>query len=556
MGGPGCAAGRRRAALGLLWARYPEADLSRWTDTRNDWQVTLAHPLDDEAALLAHWSDLTPLWYLQQIEGKRPDLLGLFPPDPASVIQPWLEAGKSLYLAAPLNEYAPDLAQRFRVTPWGKLVRILLPEQDVSCPVQSRTVDTPASWPFAVMSWDVDPTLSSDVPGTLRFCWQARDDLPPDTFLSLRLRWQEGDYQLNLNQPLLPEWLPKGTIPAGEEGLAVTSIRLPLGTPSGAYALELTPFRLHEDDSVEQFPGVEPIALGQATVDPALEFRRAALGDETAPVVPLTAGPLALRAWRVSDLPVRPGDPVQVEMLWQVRERPTEPMTLSLGFRIARGGRLATQPVVMPLSMPENAEPGTLVRTVHAVPVPHGRGDASYWIEPRVQTSGRQLPWIPTWRLLIGQVRVTDRPHLDAQAAGASTIASFDELADLAAFQLEPAAPRPGDTLNLTLFWHPLAETSQSYSVFVHLVDKEGRIVAQHDGVPADGVLPTSIWVRGEVILDPHALSLPADLPAGQYELRAGLYDPASGQRLPISGSPGVVNGDYVSLGEVNLMPQ
>ena len=56
----------------------------------NDWEVTLAHPLDSQAALLAHWSDLTPLWYMQQIEGKRQDLLGLFPPDPDAVIQPWL----------------------------------------------------------------------------------------------------------------------------------------------------------------------------------------------------------------------------------------------------------------------------------------------------------------------------------------------------------------------------------------------------------------------------------------------------------------------------------
>ena len=337
----------------LVWNRYPESDLSRWTDTRDDWEVTLAHPLDSQAALLAHWSDLTPLWYMQQIEGKRQDLLGLFPPDPDAVIQPWLEHGKSLYLAAPLNEYAPDLAQRFRLMPWGKLVRILLPEQNASCPRQSRTVDTPADWPFAITSWDVDPNLSSETPGTLRFCWQARSELPPDTFLSLRLRQKEGEQELNINQPLLPEWLPKGVIPPGEEGLAVMTVRLPLGTPPSDYVLELTPYRLHEDDSIEQFPGAGPVSLGLVTVDPAFEFHRAALTDETVPIVPLQTGPLTLRAWWVSDLPVRPGDPVQIEMLWQVREQPTAPLTLSLGFRTAIGGKLAEEPTLMPLSLPE-----------------------------------------------------------------------------------------------------------------------------------------------------------------------------------------------------------
>ena len=33
------------------------------------------------------------------------------------------------------------------------------------------------------------------------------------------------------------------------------TVRLPLGTPPGDYVLELTPYRLHEDDSIEQFPG-------------------------------------------------------------------------------------------------------------------------------------------------------------------------------------------------------------------------------------------------------------------------------------------------------------
>ena len=37
----------------------------------------------------------------------------------------------------------------------------------------------------------------------------------------------------------------------------------------------------------------------------------------------------------------------------------------------------------------------------------------------------------------------------------------------------------------------------------------------------------------GALVPDAHRLTLPADLPGGVYELRIGLYDLASGARLP-----------------------
>ena len=44
-----------------------------------------------------------------------------------------------------------------------------------------------------------------------------------------------------------------------------------------------------------------------------------------------------------------------------------------------------------------------------------------------------------------------------------------------------------------------------------------------------------NLWLPGEIISDTHALALPATLLPGRYTLRLGLYDPASGERLPIS---------------------
>jgi hypothetical protein len=74
----------------------------------------------------------------------------------------------------------------------------------------------------------------------------------------------------------------------------------------------------------------------------------------------------------------------------------------------------------------------------------------------------------------------------------------------------------------------------------VHLLDAEGQVLAQHDGVPAVGFRPTSGWAAGEVVLDSHWLVAPG---AGAFDgarLSVGLYDPATGQRSAVLAGPGL----------------
>ena len=116
---------------------------------------------------------------------------------------------------------------------------------------------------------------------------------------------------------------------------------------------------------------------------------------------------------------------------------------------------------------------------------------------------------------------------------------------------LAPTPAHPGEALVVTLAWRAAAAMNLDYTVFVHLIDAEGRIVAQHDGQPWDGVpLPTSAWRMGEVLRDVHVLTLPADLAPGIYHIRLGAYFWATGQRLPVLQN-GKVVGDIVEAGEV-----
>jgi len=111
--------------------------------------------------------------------------------------------------------------------------------------------------------------------------------------------------------------------------------------------------------------------------------------------------------------------------------------------------------------------------------------------------------------------------------------------------------------LDVTLYWRAARTVMEDYTVFVQLLDQDGRLVAQHDGQPLYGYLPTGSWSPGEVIPDRHPLllPLPQDLPSGRYRLVAGMYVLDTLERLPVypgdgTGAPG---GDSVALTWVEI---
>jgi hypothetical protein len=111
------------------------------------------------------------------------------------------------------------------------------------------------------------------------------------------------------------------------------------------------------------------------------------------------------------------------------------------------------------------------------------------------------------------------------------------------------AQARPGDMVPLRLYWRATATLDQDYTVFVHLLDGSGWLVAQADSQPRGGAYPTSVWAAGDVIPDDHKLNLPAHLTPGDYTLSVGLYLAPNGPRLPLK-SPA---GDAFVLGVLRI---
>jgi hypothetical protein len=78
------------------------------------------------------------------------------------------------------------------------------------------------------------------------------------------------------------------------------------------------------------------------------------------------------------------------------------------------------------------------------------------------------------------------------------------------------------------------------YEAFVHFVD-DSEVTNSSDGAVFQGdhqpLTLTSLWQPGQTITDgPWSVQLPDSVPDGTYSIRVGLYDPATGNRLLLSG--------------------
>ena len=106
----------------------------------------------------------------------------------------------------------------------------------------------------------------------------------------------------------------------------------------------------------------------------------------------------------------------------------------------------------------------------------------------------------------------------------------------------------PGSSLHIVLFWRPEDALNKPYTVFTHVVDKNGKMWAGKDNEPVDGFYPTPQWTPGEVIRDQYDIPIPSELPPGEYLVVVGMYDAATGERLEVTGndSGGIVLGPIV----------
>ena len=253
--------------LTLLSRNYPQIDQSHNYEVRDRWQEILAEPLPWRAILISNDRDeIMPLWYYQFVEGRRPDLLGLFPrivPEPAyenvgRLVDDILVTGRPVYLIKEM----PGLEVKYQLEPCGSLVRVVGPTV-TGAPAHPRRVSLGEGEEVLLIGYDQEP--HSPRPGEelrVTLYWQTRRVLEGvySSFVHLvdgagqRVAGSDHQpggvfYPTNLWQP--------GEVLRDEHVLTV-----PAGTPAGEYRLRA---------GMYSYPSLEP--LGESVFIGRLEVR-------------------------------------------------------------------------------------------------------------------------------------------------------------------------------------------------------------------------------------------------------------------------------------------
>lgn len=130
----------------------------------------------------------------------------------------------------------------------------------------------------------------------------------------------------------------------------------------------------------------------------------------------------------------------------------------------------------------------------------------------------------------------------------------FGDSIVLVGYDQSAAQARAGESINFRFYWQPLRVPPDNYSLFIHLT-APGDVtpLAQVDGAPAAPERPTLMWTDLSEILISQAfvLNLPAELPAGDYQVRIGLYNYDSGARLTVTDGGNSASDDAYNLSSI-----
>jgi len=145
------------------------------------------------------------------------------------------------------------------------------------------------------------------------------------------------------------------------------------------------------------------------------------------------------------------------------------------------------------------------------------------------------LAWKPVNAVIVTNPVVAE-PSIPPQLDFEPLNAQFDDNIRLMQYVITPT--NDGNALDVALIWQTTEQTSRPYTVFVHLLDADGNLLAQQDGWPVDGQWPPTCWNPNSNVLDQRQIPL-SD---GAYALKVGLYDAQTGMRLLTSdGQDGVM---------------
>ena len=268
---------------------------------------------------------------------------------------------------------------------------------------------------------------------------------------------------------------------------------------------------------------------------------------------------LSLAEYAISKSTVHPGEAISVTMQIQTHRLPARHAIWRLLLRDTQN-EPATEASIEPFDaqFPMQRWPDNIVLTQTLrlqMPPDLQPGVYNLLLGLNYLANGEQLAFhttdgASTDVIHLGKIKIALPPVTPTELASLTRIdATLGEQIRLLGYQLHKNSPLcPDASFPISLYWQNQAEKLPDYTVFVQLLDRQDKLIAQQDMRPRNGTLPTSFWDKNEIVPDGYTLKIPADIAPGDYRLIVGMYAFPSLQRLGIVDASGKPVGNYIEL--------
>ena len=331
----------------------------------------------------------------------------------------------------------------------------------------------------------------------------------------------------------------------GSSHTARYTVPLDAGIPPGRYNVRLGIYKLGDMarldivDKDEQRHGTEhpigPISVIAPNVPPAV--------DELAVQRPSDislAGKIEVLGYTLSTENPQSGEQVSITVFWRCVDEMA--LRYNVGLRLVRDEHTAGFSRADPAGPQYPTDrwvPGEILRYTYALPLAADAASGAYQVYVNLYEADGQGTIVPEDVLLAGfevahRERLFEMPEIDMPMR--VTVA---ESLEFLGYDIDNSAVDAGGTLRFTLYWRALLPMETSYTVFTHLLDAQEVVRGQRDSVPALGQRPTTGWAAGEIIMDAYEMPVNADAPPGDHQIEIGMYDPATGDRPPMTREDG-----------------
>lgn len=230
------------------------------------------------------------------------------------------------------------------------------------------------------------------------------------------------------------------------------------------------------------------------------------------------------------------GQPFTIEWLVQSASRFDEAYQTRLLWVMEDEVIVASRSLDLALNYPTTEwRRGDVWRGLHVITVPGQLPAGDYQVVLQIEeTQGGLIGE----RVAVGDVQVTtpERRFDLPERVQIPTNISWVNGIELLGYSLQSRVIPQSNGVELRLYLQPDAQINESLTLFVHLLDVEGNLVAQRDTIPVNGTRPTTGWVAGEVLTDDISIFIGDNIASGEYRIAVGWYDARSSERISIGG--------------------